>query len=295
MVMHTSVLLQETVDSLNIEPGNVVLDATLGGGGHSSEIAKRLGPSGMLVGIDEDAAALIRSRSKLENQKTRVVLKQGNFRNLDKLLAEEGVDHIDRAVFDLGLSSFELEESGRGFSFQKDEPLLMTFSETPGSVTAYDVVNSWGEESLADIIFGFGGERYSRRIARLIVERREQSPIKTSGELAHIVSEAVPGSYRRGRIHPATKTFQAIRMAVNDELGALKEGLLKAWQMLSPGGRIAVISFHEHEDRITKHFFVEKVKHEGAKVYSKKPIVPDASEVRKNPRSRSAKLRIIEK
>lgn len=293
--MHTSVLLQESIDGLDVQPGDVALDATLGGVGHAKEIVERLGPSGTFVGIDEDSAAIQRAKVLLENQKTRVVLKQSNFRYLDRVLQEAGITAINRAVFDLGLSSFELEESGRGFSFQKNEPLVMTFSDSPSGVTAYDVVNTWEEENLADIIFGFGGERYSRRIAEAIARGRENAPIKTSGELAEIVSGAVPVSYRRGRLHPATRTFQAIRMAVNDELGALKEALPKAWEVLRPGGRIAVISFHEHEDRIVKHYFVEKVKYEGARVVSKKPIVPSAAEMNKNPRSRSAKLRIIEK
>lgn len=293
--MHTSVLLQETIDGLDVQSGDVAIDATLGGAGHAKEIVERLGPSGTFVGIDEDSAAIQRAKVLLENQKTRVVLKQSNFRYLDRVLQEAGISSIDRAVFDLGLSSFELEESGRGFSFQKNEPLVMTFSDSPSGVTAYDVVNTWEEENLADIIFGFGGERYSRRIAEAIARSRENAPIKTSEELAGIVSAAVPGSYRRGRLHPATKTFQAIRMAVNDELGALKEALPKVWGVLKPGGRIAVISFHEHEDRIVKRFFVEKVKHEGARVMSKKPIVPSPVEMNKNQRSRSAKLRIIEK
>ncbi len=298
--MHTPVLLKETIDGLNLFPGLTVFDGTLGGAGHARAVAEIIGSEGTFVGTDLDIAALARTRRALEHLDfPRVVLEQENFRNLDLVLAGAGITQIDRALFDLGLSSFQLEESGRGFSFQKNEPLLMTFAEAQGEssgrLTAYTVVNSWEEESLADIIFGFGGERYARRIAKAIAEYRLKKEIDSSEELAGIVAGAVPGSYRRGKLHPATKTFQAIRIAVNDELGAIKEALPKCWNVLAPGGRIAVISFHEHEDRIVKQFMREKKDREGAAPLTKKPIVPSPIEIRKNPRSRSAKLRIIEK
>jgi 16S rRNA (cytosine1402-N4)-methyltransferase len=220
---------------------------------------------------------------------------QRSFRGVKEVLKKNGVNRIDRALLDLGLSSFLLEHSGRGFSFKIDEPLMMTFISEPrkGMLTAEEVVNTWSEETLADVIYGFGGESFSQRIARAIVTRREQKPIRTSGDLAEIIKKAVPIWYRNKRLHPATKTFQAIRMAVNDEVNTLIEGLINVWETLETNGRLAIISFHEVEDRIVKNFFVGKAKEELGKIVTKKPVVPSRDEVRKNPRARSAKLRVI--
>lgn len=294
---HTSVLLQTSIEGLDIKPGEIFVDGTLGGGGHSEEVIKRFGDSVRVIGLDLDSDAVKRSGERLSKLSSQVTLKQGSFRNIDSLLTELGLSHVHKILLDIGTSSFQIEESGRGFTFKKDEPLTMTFSKetSEGELTARDVVNEWSEKSLADIIFGFGEERYSRKIAKAIVERRAVQSIETTGDLAEIILKATPASYRRGKIHPATRTFQAIRIAVNDELGALKDGIKKGFDMLAPGGRLAVISFHSLEDRIVKEFFRE-MKNEGkATLITKKPLVPSDVEVKENPRSRSAKLRIISK
>ena len=293
---HRSVLLHEAVESLAIAPHDVVVDATLGGGGHAKRIAEKLGKKGMFIGFDLDGAAIERSREALAGTLPRTHFFQENFRNLSVKLEEAGIPHITKALFDLGWSSYQLD-SGRGFSFLKDEPLLMTYATDikPGMLTAEKIVNTWEEGNIADVLWGWGEERYSRKIVRAIIEARGQKPIKTSQELADIVSNATPYAYRRGRIHPATRTFQALRIAVNDELGALAEGLRSAWEALAPGGRIAVIAFHSIEDRIVKNMFAEwEKKGEGLRM-TKKPMSPSPEEIRENPRARSAKLRVIQK
>jgi len=294
---HVSVLLHELVDGISPVSGDVVLDATMNGGGHSEEVLRRLGASISVVGIDADGDALERARTRLHRFGADVRFLNGNYRDLDTLLGNAGIEKIDRAMFDLGLSSHQLEESGRGFSFKKDEPLLMTFAHAPkeGDVTAYSIVNGWSESDLADVIFRYGEERYSRMIARRIVWHRREHPIATTGELSSIIEAAVPPGYRHGRIHPATRTFQALRIAVNDELRGVEEGIAKAFEKLSVGGRIGVISFHSLEDRIVKHYFISLEKDERAVRVNKKPIIPSDSEIQHNPRARSAKLRVIEK
>lgn len=289
--MHIPVLLHEVVEALRIRAGEIFLDCTVGSGGHMLAVAKVAGGPVTIIGLDEDTDALARAQRQLQAAGIQENLRRQNFRNLDKVLSESGIAGVDAILFDLGVSTDELLESEHGFSFNKDEPLLMSFrkSQEEGVLTARQVVNEWGEENLATILQGFGGERYAKRIARAIVAARERAPIETSKALADIVSSAVP---RSGRIHPATKTFQAIRMAVNDELPALEEGLCKALAALNAGGRIVVISFHSGEDRIVKRFFKEAEKN-GIGTTSKKPIVPSQEEVWNNPRSRSAKLRIF--
>jgi 16S rRNA (cytosine1402-N4)-methyltransferase len=289
---HRSVLLQEAVELLEITSGDTVVDATLGGAGHSKEILKRLG-NGVLIGFDADIHAIERSKQAIGQSSATVHFIHSNFRHLEAKLRDIGITRIDGALFDLGWSSYQLS-GGRGFSFLTDEPLSMTYDEAQ-QLTAGVIVNTWGEASLADIIYGWGEERYSRRIAKAIVEARENAPIATSGQLAEIISRVVPAAYRRGRIHPATKTFQALRIAVNDELGALQEGLAAAWRLLNDGGRISVISFHSIEDRAVKRIFAAWEKAgEGVRV-TKKPLSATEEELSKNPRARSAKLRIIEK
>jgi 16S rRNA (cytosine1402-N4)-methyltransferase len=215
---------------------------------------------------------------------------------MDEELGKLGITVIDGVAFDLGFSSMQIEESGRGFSFLKDEPLSMALQSDPKHVafTAEDIVNGWDESDIANVIFGYGEERYARRIAQALVEARETQKITTTGQLVEIIKDAVPGRYKTGAIHPATRTFQALRIAVNDELNALKEGLQKAYDLLAPSKRMAVVSFHSLEDRIVKEFSKEK-EADGATRITKKPIVPTSDEVRTNPRSRSAKLRILEK
>ncbi len=290
---HRTVLLQEAVDSLDIQSSDIVVDGTLGGAGHSMLMLSHLGKSGTLIGFDADVDAIARGKSALVDTKATVHLVNANFRLMQPELATLGVEKINKALFDLGWSSFQLT-AGRGFSFLTDEPLSMAYAKD-STLTAETIVNEWSEESIADVIYGWGEERYSRRIAKRIVEQRVAHPIKTARELADIIKAAVPSTYRYGRIHPATKSFQALRIAVNDELGALSEALRSVWQMLAPGGRIAVISFHSIEDRIVKQQFVEWVKQGNATKVTKKPITPSAAEVASNPRSRSAKLRVIEK
>ena len=294
---HRTVLLHEAIEQLGIKSGDIVVDATLGGAGHARAIAESLGKGGMLIGMDLDQEAIERAKIALEKfSKPKIHLATANFRNLSSELAKLGVTKIDKALFDLGWSGYQLE-AGRGFSFLKDEPLLMTYSANPSesTLTAAMIVNEWAEESIADIIFGWGEERYSRRIAKRIIESRAKSPIRTSLQLAEIIRGAVPPAYRHGRIHPATRTFQALRIAVNDELGALKEGLAGAWANLSQGGRIAVITFHSIEDREVKRLFVKWEKMGEGKRITRRPIRAGKEELEINPRARSAKLRVIEK
>lgn len=295
--MHVSVLLNEAIEALNLKKGETVLDCTINGGGHSLAITKIIGKRGKLVGIDEDKSALDRAGSNLAGEDAEVILEESNFRNLDKVLHKHKIGSVDKVLFDFGLSSNQLENSGRGFSFQKDEPLLMTLGVVPklGQLTALEILNSWKEEDLADIIFKYGEERLSRRIAHGITEGRKKGIISTTAELKEIIEHSVPASYKRGKIHPATRTFQALRIAVNDELGAIKEGLAKAADRLNKGGRIVAISFHSLEDRIVKQYFVELKNSGNFKIITKKPIVAEREELSANPRSRSAKLRVIEK
>lgn len=301
---HESVLLQESIDGLDLKEGDIYLDATTGSGGHMEEVWKRMKNKVILCGIDADEMSIAIAKEKLELSGAKPLLTVLNFRDIDKAPEILGVNRPTKILFDLGWSSdqFEPSEGGkeRGFSFKRDEPLIMTFKAEirEEDTTAYDVVNRWNEESLADVIYGYGEERYARRIAKRIVEAREKNTIKTSLELAEIIKSAVPIFYRFGRIHPATRTFQAIRIAVNDELRALEEGLEKGFGILESGGRMAVISFHSLEDRIVKRFFKSK-EESGEGDYpeegGKKPIAPSDEEVERNPRSRSAKLRILQK
>lgn len=291
---HRSVLLQETLSLLDIAEDDVVLDATLGGGGHASAIAELLGVNGHLIGIDTDGAAITRSRSRLEGVAPKLTMVQGNFRNLDSLLAKIKVAEANKVLFDLGWSSDQLEDSGRGFSFLRDEPLLMTLSGDPSgqTLTAREIVNSWDEENIADILYHYADERASRKIARAIVEHREKNAIETTTQLAELIESAVS---RRGKVHPATKTFQALRITVNDEIAALKEGLEHACQHLADSGRVAVISFHSLEDRVVKEAFRQWAKIGRGEILTKKPMVPTREEIQGNPRSRSAKLRAFKK
>ena len=294
---HKPVLLHEAVEQLLIRPDDVVLDATLGGAGHARAIAKILRQNGMLIGIDADRSAVARAKDALKDfREPEIHLAESNFRDLSSLLGKLGVKIINKALFDLGWSGYQLD-SGRGFSFLKDEPLLMTYSANtgPDALTAGEIVNEWKEENIADVIFGWGEERYSRRIAKKIVERRMRAPIRTSRELGELIKEAVPPAYARGRIHPATRTFQALRIAVNDELGALKSGLQSAWAHLAPGGRIAVITFHSVEDREVKKLMADWEKEGVGKRITRSPIRAAKAETTANPRARSAKLRVIER
>jgi 16S rRNA (cytosine1402-N4)-methyltransferase len=276
-------------------PDSVVVDATLGGAGHAKTIAKLLDKKGILVGIDSDSDAIERARASLiKDAKPKVHLVEGNFRNLLKILDELQIKKINSIIFDLGWSAYHLSV-GRGFSFQKNEPLLMTYAKEPaeGDLTAKLIVNEWAEDSIADILWGWGEEKFSHQIAKAIVDNRKDKSIESTGNLVEIINKAVPAWYRHKKIHPATKTFQALRIAVNDEIGAITDGLRYALESLSPGGRIAVITFHSTEDRVVKRMFRDwKEKGLGE---ARKLIKPSKKEIEENPRARSGKLRIFEK
>lgn len=293
---HVPVLLQEIIEGLEPKRGETVLDCTLNQGGHGRVLAEYLGSGGTLVGIDRDHGALERAKDNLSGLECSVILEEANFRNLDVVLGKHDISSVDKILFDFGISSEQLDLSGRGFSFTRDEPLLMTMSVVPkmGELTALEIVNSWNEEDLSSIINEYGEERFYGRIARAIIAARKKGVIHTTAELSEIISRAVPSFYRKGRLHPATRTFQALRIAVNDELEAIREGLNKGLSVLKKGGRLAAISFHSLEDRIVKETFRRKDKNE-FRIINKKPIVPGREEVINNPRSRSAKLRVIEK
>jgi 16S rRNA (cytosine1402-N4)-methyltransferase len=295
--MHIPVLLKESIEGLNIKSGGIYVDCTTNRGGHSVEIAKLLGAEGTLICIDLDQIALQEAREVIEKMKNLPKLHfiQSNFRYLPSILKDLKITHVDGILADLGVSSQELDESGRGFTFRFDEPLLMTFSAKPeeDETTAYDIVNCWSESTIADILYGFADEKYSRRIANAIVKKREETPIKTTFELVDVIGSAVPALYRHRKIHYATKTFQALRMATNDELGSIGDLLESLPTILASNGRACIITFHSTEDRIVKH---KLRSHEGTlRMISKKAITPGDEEIKSNPRARSAQLRIVER
>ena len=294
--MHTPVLLHEALQFLSIKKGEIVIDATAGGGGHTRALCEAVGESGTVIAIDADSAALGRVREMLSGAVCRVEFIHGNFRDIAEMLQDRGIRTVDKVLFDLGLSSDQLQYSGRGFSFERDEPLLMTFADrtSEGALTAYEIVNSWSEGELAEIFECYGEERRARSIGRAIVAARKLRPIGTTRELVNVIEHVVP-HHAGERIHPATKIFQALRIGVNDEIGALEDGLRAACGVLRVGGRMAVISFHSIEDRTVKHYFADLARSGVAEVLTKKPIVPSETEVLANRRSRSAKMRAIEK
>lgn len=293
---HESVLVDEVLEALALRPDDVVVDATIGGAGHFAKILASLGENGVIVGIDADLAAIERARGVYgEDRRPHrpvVHLINDNFRNLGHILERLGIGQADKALFDLGWSGYQIS-APRGFSFQKDEPLLMTYGE--GGETAADLVNSASEEELAQIISTYGEERFAKGIARAIVAERGKHRILTTGALVAAISLGTPGWYQRRKTHPATKTFQAIRIAANDELHALREGLDAALHALSPGGRLAVISFHSLEDRIVKRALRGAAEKGVGTVLTKKPTVPSRREIARNRRARSAKLRVFER
>jgi 16S rRNA (cytosine1402-N4)-methyltransferase len=290
--VHVSVMPTEVVQLLEVQGTDTVLDATAGMGGHS-ELLLEAGAK-LVVSLDADPEALAAARLRLSRFGTRTLVIESNFKDAAMALTTAKVTNIDKALFDLGWNSTQLL-AGRGFSFMQEEPLNMSYGPVPASgFTASQILNTWSEAVLADVFFGYGEERYARRIAKKIVEARETTPIETTAQLVALIQAAVPAAYRRGRIHPATRTFQALRIAVNDELGSIEKGIKGAWSMLNEGGRIAVITFHSIEDRAVKRLFAGFAK-EGNKLVVKKPLVPSPEEIKANPRSRSAKLRVIEK
>ncbi|MFA6608793.1 MAG: 16S rRNA (cytosine(1402)-N(4))-methyltransferase RsmH [Candidatus Paceibacterota bacterium] len=294
---HIPVLLHESIQGLAIKEGGIYVDCTTNRGGHSIEIAKTLGKKGTLICIDLDQEALASAEKTLREIKNAPTFHfvHSNFRHLKGILSTLSISHVDGILADLGLSSQELDESGRGFSFRFDEPLQMTFNAHPTEdmVTAEEIVNYWSGETIADILYAYSDEAYRGRIARAIVEYRKEKPIKTTHQLVEIIASVVPASYRHRKTHFATKTFQALRMAVNDELGSINELIESLPSILNPHGRACFITFHSTEDRIVKQGL--RARSDTLKIINKKAIVPQERELQENPRARSAQLRIIEK
>ena len=308
MPEHISVLLNECIENLNIKPDGIYVDGTLGLGGHSEQILKRL-KSGRLIGIDRDESAIKRTGERLKSYADKMTLVHGNFCDVSDILDELGIDSVDGMLFDLGVSSPQLDESERGFSYMNDAPLDMRMDNT-GALTAWNVVNEWPETEIIRILRDYGEERYARRSAQRIAEKREDKPIDTTLELVDIIRSAMPAAALREKQHPAKRSFQAIRIAVNDELGAVEEMMRTAPDKLKIGGKLCVISFHSLEDRIVKTAiaarengctcpreapictcgFVQTLRN-----VHRKPIVPCEDELNNNPRSRSAKLRVAER
>ena len=286
--IHTSVLPAEVLSFLAIEPGMTVVDGTLGGGGHTRLLADAVGPTGRVIALDRDPAAIERGARELAGRPVRFA--QANFCDIPEVLDAVEIDRVERVLLDIGLSSDQLADDARGFSFDSDGPLDLRFDPTEGE-PAWRMVNRLRPETLADIIYEFGEERFSRRIARRIADSREREPIRTSRDLARIVVAAVPRQKPPQRIHPATRTFQALRIAVNQELKSLRIALERIPTRLAPGGRLAVISFHSLEDRLVKEAFRNRQVWEAL---TKSPIEASDEEVATNPRSRSAKLRVAQ-
>ncbi|QRG65771.1 16S rRNA (cytosine(1402)-N(4))-methyltransferase RsmH [Brevibacillus choshinensis] len=306
---HVTVLRDEAVAGLNIRPGGIYVDCTLGGAGHSSLIASQLTEGGRLIAIDQDDWALNNARDRLSSVMDRVTLVKSNFRHIKDIVSDLGLDGVDGILFDLGVSSPQLDEGERGFSYNADAPLDMRMDQQ-APLTAYDIINEWDEEEIAKIIWEYGEEKFSRRIARQIVQYRAKKPVETTGELVELIKEGIPAAARRTGPHPAKRTFQAIRIAVNDELNAFKEAVADAISVLRPEGRVSVITFHSLEDRICKQVYQELSKgctcppsfpicacgnEATVKVITRKPILPSEEELEANPRARSAKLRVAEK
>jgi 16S rRNA (cytosine1402-N4)-methyltransferase len=305
---HTPVLLKESIDGLNIKPGGTYVDGTLGRAGHAREIVKRFG-AGRLIAIDRDNSAIQEAKASLKGYDGRITFIHGNFRDLSKILDSEGLETVDGMLFDLGVSSPQLDDAERGFSYMQDARLDMRMDESEGQ-TAFEAVNNWQEDKLRRVFYEYGEERYSKSIASAIVKKRMTSPINTTFELNEIIFSAIPAAARREAQHPSKRCFQALRIAINDELGAITEMLDSAPSRLKTGGRLCVISFHSLEDRIVKRSFNAHAERcvcpkdmpvcacgvkPTLKVITKKPLTADKEEAEHNTRSRSAKLRIAER
>ena len=306
---HYSVLLAECIDALDIKPNGIYVDGTAGGGGHSYEIAKRLGEGGRLIAIDQDEDAIAAATARLSEFSDRVTVVRNNFSNLADVCAELGIDKIDGFLIDAGVSSFQLDCAERGFAYSADAPLDMRMDKR-NSLTARTVVNEYSEAELKKILFEYGEERFSPNIAAAIVRARQTAPIETTSQLSDIIRGAIPAFAREGGHHPAKRSFQAIRIEVNRELDVIEPAIRAAERLMNRGGRIAVITFHSLEDRIVKQTFADLAsgctcprsfpicvcgKRPSVKTVNKKPILPSAKELDENPRSRSAKLRVAEK
>ena len=305
---HVSVLLDECIEALNIKPDGIYVDGTLGGAGHSYEIARRL-TTGRLIGIDRDRVALKAAGERLKEFENRVTLVHSNFCEIANVLEQLGIEGVDGVLLDLGVSSPQLDDGERGFSYMADAPLDMRMNRED-ALSAYDVVNGWSYEELRRILYDYGEERYAPRIADAICKRRESAPIKTTLELVDIIRGAMPAAALREKQHPAKRSFQAIRIAVNDELGAVRKVMDAAIPRLNPGGRLAIITFHSLEDRIVKNGMADAAKgcicpprvpvcvcgrKPQVQIIARKPITSTEEELERNPRARSAKLRVCEK
>ncbi|MEK6544976.1 MAG: 16S rRNA (cytosine(1402)-N(4))-methyltransferase RsmH [Nitrospinota bacterium] len=308
-MLHIPVLLDEVINQLQCQQNRIYVDATLGDGGHAEEILKKSSPSGILIGIDRDEDSIRFAEKRLYSYRERVFLFRENFRNIKNVINKIEIYNVDGVLFDLGVSTRQFMIAERGFSFSRDAPLDMRMDRSDNMV-AEEIINDTSEEQLRDIIWKYGEERWAGRIARSIIREREKMPIKTTFQLAKIVFSAIPPAYRSKRIHPATKTFQSIRIAVNNEIEILKDTIRDAIDILNPGGRICVISYHSLEDRIVKNLFRELERgcicppalpicvcgRKGIiKIVTKRHIAPSEDEIKKNPRARSAKLRGAEK
>jgi len=293
---HTPVMLNEVLSYLNLSPGKIIVDATVGTGGHSNAILERITPGGKLIGIDRDEESLSVTRKRLENFSGSFELVHGNFIDIDTILKGLDIKKVDGMLFDLGISSFQLEDPKRGFSFQNEGPLDMRLDMT-SYISAYDLVNNLNEEEISSLLWAFGQERWHNRIARILVHERVRQPIATTSQLSNIVLQAIPYRYRHRyyRIHPATRTFQAVRIAVNRELETLEQAIAKTVDFLDRKARVCIISFHSLEDRLVKLGF-RKFASEGlADILTPKPQGPAQEEMEANPSSRSAKLRAMER
>ena len=306
---HTSVLLNETIEGLNVKPDGIYVDGTLGGGGHSLEIARRLHDRGRLIGIDQDEAAIAAAGERLKDFKEKVTIVRSNYRNTVNVLRDLGIEKIDGMMLDLGVSSYQLDTQERGFSYRYDAPLDMRM-DLRQTLTAKDIVNGYSETELFHIIRDYGEDRFAKNIAKHIVMARAKKPIETTGELNEIIRTAIPAKMRAEGGHPSKRTYQAIRIECNKELEVLKESLEELIGILNPGGRLCIITFHSLEDRIVKTAFKKAEnpctcppsfpvcvcgKKSQGKVITGKPVLPCEEEMESNPRSKSAKLRIFEK
>ena len=295
-IHHIPVLLEEVLEVFDPKPGQIYIDATVDGGGHAVAIARRVAPEGKVIGIDWDCDLIkeLGIRNK-ERKAKNIELICDNYVNIRKIAEDQGVKRVDGILFDLGFSSYHVEASGRGFSFLKNEPLDMRYNPEVNDLTAEYIVNQWPQPELEEILKRYGEERFARRIAAGIARARTEKRITRVAQLGEIIVNSVPGAYRRGRLHPATRTFQALRIAVNRELENIGEGLANSWKSLGAGGVVAAISFHSLEDRLVKQFFHSRVKAGEAALLTPRPLGPSREEQNQNPRARSAKLRAIRK
>ncbi|MBX9906585.1 16S rRNA (cytosine(1402)-N(4))-methyltransferase RsmH [Patescibacteria group bacterium] len=293
---HITVLPHEATEGLLINPGSIVVDATGGGGGHSALILERLAGSGTLFVIDSDPEMVRKLTDRLIPNGAALHVVCGNFRNIADIAQDHSLSHVDAILADLGWNSEQFETEGKGFSFQKNEPLLMTYGDPAlAPFDARDIVNTWSEESIADALYAYADERFARRIAHEICRARVEKPLETTDDLVACIKKAIPARFQKGRIHPATKTFQALRIAVNDELDVLSDFIDGSLKILVSGGHLAIITFHSIEDRLVKQKYRALEAEEKGTIVTKKPRTASPEELAQNPRARSAKLRIFQK